>query len=41
MAIAEHQPDSAQGLSKIAGVGRSKLDRYGEAVIAVLESHRS
>jgi len=41
MAIAEHQPDSLQGLSKIAGVGRSKLDRYGEAVIAVLESHRS
>lgn len=40
MAIAEHQPDSLQGLSKIAGVGRSKLERYGEAVIAVLESHR-
>ncbi|UTT38554.1 ATP-dependent DNA helicase UvrD2 [Glutamicibacter mishrai] len=40
MSIAEHQPDSLQGLSKIAGVGRSKLERYGEAVLAVLGSHR-
>ncbi|KUM30624.1 ATP-dependent DNA helicase [Arthrobacter sp. EpRS66] len=40
MSIAEHQPDSLQGLSKIAGVGRSKLERYGEAVLAVLGYHR-
>jgi len=40
MSIAEHQPDSVQGLSKIVGVGRSKIERYGEAVLAVLASHR-
>lgn len=41
MAIAEHQPDSIQGLGKISGVGRSKLERYGEAVLAVLAENRS
>ncbi|UYQ76423.1 ATP-dependent DNA helicase UvrD2 [Glutamicibacter sp. JL.03c] len=40
MSIAEHQPESLQGLSKIAGVGRSKLERYGEAILAVLGSYR-
>ncbi|MFJ5105817.1 MULTISPECIES: ATP-dependent DNA helicase UvrD2 [unclassified Glutamicibacter] len=41
MSIAEHQPDSIQGLSKIPGVGRSKLERYGEAVLAVVGERRA
>jgi DNA helicase-2/ATP-dependent DNA helicase PcrA len=36
MAIAEHRPSTLPQLAKISGVGRSKLERYGEAMLAVL-----
>jgi len=39
MAIAEHRPNSEQALGKISGVGRSKLERYGEAVLELLAEH--
>ncbi|MBT2745847.1 MULTISPECIES: DNA helicase RecQ [unclassified Lysobacter] len=32
-AIAEHAPDDLDELSRIPGIGASKLDRYGEAVL--------
>ncbi|WP_426003380.1 ATP-dependent DNA helicase UvrD2 [Paenarthrobacter sp. NyZ202] len=35
-AIAEARPSSLEELSALAGVGPSKLERYGEAVLAVL-----
>ncbi len=35
-AIAEARPDSLEQLSTLAGVGPSKLEKYGEAVLAVL-----
>ncbi len=35
--IARENPDSVEALSDIKGVGASKLKRYGDAVIAVLE----
>jgi DNA helicase-2/ATP-dependent DNA helicase PcrA len=34
--IAEHRPTTAEGLLKISGIGRSKLDRYGEDVLTLL-----
>jgi len=34
--IAEHRPDSEQALLRISGVGKSKLERYGEAVLEVV-----
>ncbi|MEO5854077.1 MAG: ATP-dependent DNA helicase UvrD2 [Nocardioides sp.] len=34
--IAEHQPDSEAALLRISGVGKAKLERYGEAVLEVL-----
>ncbi len=34
--IAEHKPGSEQALLKISGVGRSKLDRYGEDVLGLV-----
>lgn len=39
MAISEHRPTSEQALGKISGVGRSKLERYGQAVLEVLSDH--
>ncbi|MFJ2620554.1 ATP-dependent DNA helicase UvrD2 [Glutamicibacter sp. NPDC087344] len=39
MAISEHRPESEQALGKISGVGRSKLERYGQAVLEVLADH--
>lgn len=36
MAIAEARPGDQRQLLKIAGVGRSKADKYGEAVFAIL-----
>ncbi len=33
------QPQTSEGLAGISGVGRSKLDRYGEAFLAVLKAH--
>jgi DNA helicase-2/ATP-dependent DNA helicase PcrA len=35
-AIAESRPESLEQLAKLAGVGPSKLEKYGEAVLAVL-----
>ncbi len=35
-AIAEARPDSLDQLAKLPGVGPSKLEKYGEAVLAVL-----
>ncbi|MFE4198611.1 ATP-dependent DNA helicase UvrD2 [Paenarthrobacter sp. NPDC056912] len=35
-AIAEAKPDSLEALKDLPGVGPSKLERYGEAVLAVL-----
>jgi DNA helicase-2/ATP-dependent DNA helicase PcrA len=35
-AIAEARPKSLEELAKLAGVGPSKLEKYGEAVLAVL-----
>ncbi|WP_153531444.1 ATP-dependent DNA helicase UvrD2 [Actinomadura macrotermitis] len=34
-AIAERNPGSAEELARISGVGKTKLDRYGEAVLAL------
>ncbi len=36
MAIAEANPSGVSELGRVAGVGKSKLDRYGEAVLAIL-----
>lgn len=35
-AIAEARPETLEQLAKLAGVGASKLEKYGEAVLAVL-----
>jgi DNA helicase II / ATP-dependent DNA helicase PcrA len=35
VAIAEECPDSVRALAKIPGVGAAKLDKYGEAVLAI------
>lgn len=40
MAIAEAMPGSLDELAGIAGVGPTKLERYGEGVLAVLDAHR-
>ena len=34
--IAEHRPDSETALLRINGIGQAKLERYGEAVLAVV-----
>ncbi len=34
--IAEHKPGDEQGLLKISGVGRSKLDRYGSELLELI-----
>ena len=34
-AIAEHAPESLEDLARIPGVGRVKLDRYGDAVLTL------
>ncbi len=34
--IAEHQPRTERDLLRISGIGRSKLDKYGEDVLALL-----
>jgi ATP-dependent DNA helicase RecQ len=38
-AIAAARPASLDELATISGVGENKLDRYGEAVLAVVSSH--
>ena len=35
-AIAEARPESLEQLAKLPGVGASKLEKYGETVLAVL-----
>jgi DNA helicase-2/ATP-dependent DNA helicase PcrA len=35
-AIAEAKPSSLNELSQVAGVGRAKLERYGEAVLELI-----
>ena len=34
--IAEHKPATEAGLLKISGIGKSKLERYGEDVLELL-----
>jgi ATP-dependent DNA helicase UvrD/PcrA len=34
--IAEHKPQSADALLRINGIGKTKLERYGEAVLALV-----
>jgi ATP-dependent DNA helicase RecQ len=36
--VARRRPASLAGLAEIPGVGRSKLDRYGAALLAVLST---
>ncbi|MDO5535030.1 MAG: ATP-dependent DNA helicase UvrD2, partial [Propionibacteriaceae bacterium] len=40
MAIAEQRPANLSDLAAISGVGRTKLERYGTGVLAVLDQHR-
>ncbi|MFC6287468.1 ATP-dependent DNA helicase UvrD2 [Nocardioides sp. GCM10027113] len=35
--IAEHKPRSAEALLRVNGIGRSKLERYGDEVIALVD----
>ncbi|MCA0294966.1 MAG: ATP-dependent DNA helicase UvrD2 [Actinobacteria bacterium] len=39
MAIAEDRPKDTTGLLAIPGVGRTKCEQYGEAVLAILAEH--
>ncbi len=39
MAIAEDRPKDTTGLLAIPGVGRTKCEQYGEAVLAILAAH--
>ena len=34
--IAEHKPSSADALLRINGIGKAKLERYGEAVLGLV-----
>jgi DNA helicase-2/ATP-dependent DNA helicase PcrA len=40
-AIAEARPTSLEQLSQLAGIGPSKLEKYGEALLAVLTDNGS
>jgi len=35
--IAEHRPQTPEALLRINGIGRSKLERYGEGVLELLD----
>ena len=37
--IAEHKPASEAALKRINGVGPSKIERYGEAVLALVAEY--
>ncbi|MDP3968031.1 MAG: ATP-dependent DNA helicase UvrD2 [Nocardioides sp.] len=39
-AIAEHRPTDVRGLLKINGVGRSKVDKYADEVLEILDRER-
>ena len=34
--VARRQPTSLDALADIPGIGRSKLDRYGDAILAII-----
>jgi ATP-dependent DNA helicase RecQ len=38
-AIAERRPADAEDLAMVPGVGRSKLERYADAVLRVVREH--
>ena len=38
--IAETDPDSREALGELPGIGMAKLDRYGQALLDVLEKCR-
>jgi ATP-dependent DNA helicase RecQ len=38
--LAAAKPSSRSEMAKVAGVGETKLDRYGPAFLAVIEEHR-
>lgn len=40
-AVAETKPVSAAGLLEVNGIGRTKLDKYADELLAVLAEHRS
>jgi DNA helicase-2/ATP-dependent DNA helicase PcrA len=35
--IAEHKPTTPEGMLRISGIGRSKLEKYGDEVLALVE----
>lgn len=37
LAIAEQEPRDERALLKVSGVGRTKVDRYGEALLAIVD----
>ena len=41
VALAEQRPGDARGLVTIPGIGASKLERYGEDVLALVRAHAS
>jgi ATP-dependent DNA helicase RecQ len=41
IAMAQYKPRSLDGIAELPGVGRAKLERYGEAFLAVIDAHRS
>jgi DNA helicase-2/ATP-dependent DNA helicase PcrA len=38
LAIAERRPGSARELARVPGIGKVKLDRYGEAVLELVRT---
>ncbi|WP_232547700.1 ATP-dependent helicase [Propioniciclava soli] len=40
LAVAEQKPSGRDALGGIAGIGATKLARYGDAVLAVVDAHR-
>ena len=38
-AIARHAPTTLRDLGRISGVGPAKLEKYGDAVIALMQRH--
>lgn len=40
VAIAEAMPASAEDLLEVSGVGPTKVERYGQAVLEILDAHR-
>lgn len=40
-ALAEHRPVTPEKLLEISGIGKAKLERYGDAVIEIIERHQA